>query len=91
MQSHKANKCKYLSSAVKLHLEMVTTEQLQERRSRISGGKRNLTEELGVCSEAAIGAAKAVSSEDAIGAANAGGTIRSKTVVGNTETKSIFS
>ena len=58
MESHKANKCKYLTCAQKLYLEMVTTEQQQERPSPISGGKRNLAEELGVCSEHARGSAK---------------------------------
>ena len=90
MQSHMENNCKYVGNAQKMQLEMVTTEQPQKRRSRISGGKRDLSEELGGSSEDAIGGAQAFSCEDGIGAAMPGGTIRRKTVVGNTEPKSIF-
>ena len=78
MESHKANKCKYLTSAQKLYLEMVTTEQPQERPSPISSGKRNLAEDLGVCSEHARGAAKE------------GGKIRRESVADNMEPKAIF-
>ena len=48
MESHKKNKSKYLSSAQKMHLEMVTRVKPQERPSVIRRGTRNLAEELHV-------------------------------------------
>ena len=57
MESHKENKSKYLSSAKKMHLEMVTRVKPQERPSVIRRGTRNLAEELRVGPEHARGAA----------------------------------
>ena len=57
MESHKENKSKYLSSAQKMHLEMVTRVKPQERPSAIRRGTRNLAEELRVSPEHARGAA----------------------------------
>ena len=57
LESHKANKCKYLRSAQKLHLEMVTRVKPQERPSAIRRGTKNLAEVLRVGPEHAKGAA----------------------------------
>ena len=65
-------------------------DQPPKRCSRKSGGKRNLSEELGGSSEDDIGGAKAFSCDDGFGAAKAGGTIRRKKAVGNTQSKSFF-
>ena len=73
MQSHKEKICKHIGRD-----DLMQEKQPPIRCSRKSGGKRNLSQELGG------------SSEDGIGAAKAGGTIRRKKAVGNTESRSFF-
>ena len=58
--SHKRNKCKYLSTIQKLNLEQVTRMKPQERLSTIRRGTRNLPDEQRVDPEHARGAASLV-------------------------------
>ena len=85
MQSHKEKIWKHTGRD-----DLMQQKQPPKRCSRKSGGKRNLFEELGGSSEDGIGGAKAFSCEDGFGAAKAGGTIRRKKAVGNTQSKSFF-